>query len=85
MKALEVSTVGQRNARPGTVIPVPVGMDAQVFLSVFIDEKMQDGYTVVGSYGNQNTVGMCKRGGALEPPVLRVKIVEIAEVEAKAS
>ena len=85
MKALEVTTIGQRNARPGTVIPVPVGMDAEVFLSVFIDEKMQDGYTVVGSYGDQNTVGMCKRGGALEPPVLRVRIIEIKAVEAMAS
>jgi hypothetical protein len=88
MKAIEAVRVGIRNnTKPPTIIPVPDGMDAEVFLAMFVDEQMCDGYKVVGSYGNANTVGMCKRDGVLEPPVLRIRIIEIPEAveAAKAS
>lgn len=85
MKAIEVARIGERNCKPATVIPVPDGMDATVFLALFLDDHMMDGYTVVNSYGNANTFGLSKRGGVLQPYVLRIRLIEMEAVEAIAS
>lgn len=81
-KAIEITRVGVRNCKPPTVTPVPAGVDPYVFLALYLDEQMSEGYMVVTSYHNPNTYGLCKRGSMIDAPVLKVQLVDIA-VEAK--
>jgi hypothetical protein len=80
VKAIEVALLGVRNCKPPTIIPVPAGVDAYVFMALYLDEKMTDDYLIVRSYGNADTFGLCKRGSVAEPAVLRVRLIDIAEV-----
>ncbi len=84
MKAIETTRIGIRNARPATVTPVPAGVDAYVFLALYLDDKREDGYIVSGSYGNRDTFGLRQRG-MVDGVVLKVRLIDIAEAEALAS
>jgi hypothetical protein len=83
MKAIQVTLLGVRNCRPPSIIPVPQGMDAYVFMALFLEERMSDGCKVIGSYKNADTYGV-KQPGATGG-VLKVELIDIEAVEAKAS
>lgn len=80
MKAIETTRIGVRNARPATVIPVPAGVDAHVFLALILEEKRSDGYIVSGSYGNRDTFGL-RQIGMVDGIVLKIRLVEVETVE----
>lgn len=86
MKAIETTRVGTRTAKPPTLIPVPAGVDAHVFLALILEEKQQDGYKVSGSYGNRDTFGL-RQIGMVDGIVLKIRLVDVPEVNeaAKAS
>ena len=85
MKAIQITRLGVRNCKPPTVTPVPANVDPDLFMALYLEEQMADGYKVVGSYGNRDTYGLCKRGGAIDAPVLKVELIDIEAVEAIAS
>ena len=79
MKALKTWHAG-RNVKPATIIPVPAAMEAMVFLAIFIESCMEDGYKVVASYGNPHTFCVQKRGNK-DNPVLVIQLAEVAEAK----
>lgn len=83
MKAIQITRLGVRNCKPPTVTPVPAGVDAHVFMALYLEEQMSDGYKVVGSYGNPDTYGLSKRGGMIDSPVLKVELIEMEAVEVR--
>lgn len=84
--ALEFTTIGKRNARPPVIEILPADVDPLLRLATWLEGQWQQGALIVASKGNANTFAVCPRPVLpWHDSILRVRIIEIAEVKALAS